>query len=497
MMTNNTKNSAQQKSKNLRKRSRTDVIVAAKVSRIENSKKDVIDPYLHSDTIPMFSSISHHSRCIIKRTLLEYIGLVRAQIVVGWIPTTNDVKLYCTQNTLLNPEVISLCLGDKLLISSTKKIRHYIRVSLENYAKMNVDRMDTGIQNDEINECLEMLDQVPLNILRKAVERDVSIGGIKYYCELNDQIQLTKLAPELCLIALKMGHFKLGAELIKAFAPEHFAVIRRLITKDNQFVLKDVQNMSTAMIKSDNLTLLHFAATYPNIKVIKSLLFKDAYNWTVLHYAAVCSSSKLLRSLLTQLPTTCIGIKNADLETILHCAARAGRVENVQLILRTAKEEECRLNTENMLLNRPLIRTVFGDGVLQNSSLFSDFKVVKNLLSTKNIDGKTALDLAVEYNRLEVVQILQQAAAAYDDDNDEKTKALFIIVLAVAAVTTVDDAADVIVDNDDDDGDDNDDDDDGDDDDDDGGDDDDDDDDDGDDGDGFLTLIIESFQSVF
>ena len=55
---------------------------------------------------------------------------------------------------------------------------------------MNVDRMDTGIQNDEINECLEMLDQVPLNILRKAVERDVSIGGIKYYCELNDQIQL-------------------------------------------------------------------------------------------------------------------------------------------------------------------------------------------------------------------------------------------------------------------------------------------------------------------
>ena len=35
-----------------------------------------------------------------------------------------------------------------------------------------------------------------------------------------------------------MGHFKLGAELIKAFAPEHFAVIRRLITKDNQFVLK-------------------------------------------------------------------------------------------------------------------------------------------------------------------------------------------------------------------------------------------------------------------
>ena len=70
MMTNNTKNSAQQKSKNLRKRSRTDVIVAAKVSRIENSKTDVIDPYLHSDTIPMFSSISHHSRCIIKRTLL-------------------------------------------------------------------------------------------------------------------------------------------------------------------------------------------------------------------------------------------------------------------------------------------------------------------------------------------------------------------------------------------------------------------------------------------
>ena len=39
--------------------------------------------------------------------------------------------------------------------------------------------------------------------------------------------------------------------------------------------------MSTAMIKSDNLTLLHFAATYPNIKVIKSLLFKDAYNWLI------------------------------------------------------------------------------------------------------------------------------------------------------------------------------------------------------------------------
>ena len=80
----------------------------------------------------------------------------------------------------------------------------------------------------------------------------------------------------------------------------------------------------------------------------------------------------------------------------------------LQLILRTAEEEECRLNTENMLLNRPLIRTVFGVGVLQNSSLFSDFKIVKNLLSTKNIDGKTALDLAVEYNRLEVIVQIQK-----------------------------------------------------------------------------------------
>ncbi|EPB74755.1 hypothetical protein ANCCEY_06180 [Ancylostoma ceylanicum] len=136
-----------------------------------------------------------------------------------------------------------------------------------------------------------------------------------------------------------------------------------------------------------NITPLHTAAINPNVKILERLRtiepninIPDTNNWYTIHYAAVCEGPEPLKFLLKNgAAPSCLTKQH---ETPLHVAARAGRKENIKILLEALAKLE----------------TTDGDA--------PTIKPEKSMINARTRGGDTALCLAVNNQRLDAVNAL-------------------------------------------------------------------------------------------
>ncbi|EYC44087.1 hypothetical protein Y032_0472g2060 [Ancylostoma ceylanicum] len=138
---------------------------------------------------------------------------------------------------------------------------------------------------------------------------------------------------------------------------------------------------------NDNITPLHTAAINPDVKILERLRsiepninIPDTNNWYTIHYAAVCEGPEPLKFLLKNgAAPSCLTKQH---ETPLHVAARAGRKENIKILLEALAKLE----------------TTDGDA--------PTIKPEKSMINARTRGGDTALCLAVKNQRLDAVNAL-------------------------------------------------------------------------------------------
>uniref|UniRef100_A0A158QL91 Poly [ADP-ribose] polymerase n=2 Tax=Haemonchus placei TaxID=6290 RepID=A0A158QL91_HAEPC len=136
-----------------------------------------------------------------------------------------------------------------------------------------------------------------------------------------------------------------------------------------------------------NITPLHTAAINPNVKILERLRtiepninIPDLNNWYTIHYAAVCEGPEPLKFLLKNGASPMALTKQH--ESPLHVAARAGRKENIKILLDAITN-----------LEAPEKGT-------------QGIKPEKSMINARTRHGDTALCFAVRYQRTEAVATL-------------------------------------------------------------------------------------------
>ncbi|EYC04258.1 hypothetical protein Y032_0089g2313 [Ancylostoma ceylanicum] len=136
-----------------------------------------------------------------------------------------------------------------------------------------------------------------------------------------------------------------------------------------------------------NITPLHTAAINPNVKILERLRtvepninIPDTNNWYTIHYAAACEGPEPLKFLVKYgAAPSCLTKQH---ETPLHAAARAGRNENIKILLEALAKLE----------------TTDGDTPTISPG--------KSMINARTRGGDTALCLAVKNQRLDAVNAL-------------------------------------------------------------------------------------------
>ncbi|UJR19473.1 hypothetical protein I4U23_022604 [Adineta vaga] len=219
-----------------------------------------------------------------------------------------------------------------------------------------------------------------------------------------------------CIVA---GHRKLAASIIDDMGTNIKYGFTRLHREILLFDHEDlVINSPCDVIEKTKanclITPIHCAAINPNTKYLKQLLanvaeynIADQYQRRPIHYAAVCEGTEPLEYLLSK--NTNLNNVDKDGNSPLHIAVTNGRADNVELLLRTAKEK-----AESNDANEQLVYEQFG--------LASIDKLNKSRYSP--------LHLAVLNNHLECVKILLKFGAKIDVFTSISTEKLTPLMLA-------------------------------------------------------------------
>ncbi|CAD6186973.1 unnamed protein product [Caenorhabditis auriculariae] len=212
--------------------------------------------------------------------------------------------------------------------------------------------------------------------------------------------------------AVRVGHRSLASALAQGVSRHNFNDLHRETLEGKlpakilpvSVVKKGFNNRSitpvhTAAITNDSKLLEKLRSIDPNINV------PDQDNWYTIHYAAVCDGPEPLKYLLKN--GGVVSSLTKKQETPLHAAARAGRAQNIRLIIKAMLDME-----------RP------ADGV-------DRAKPEKSLINSRNRKGLTALQLAVVHNKLEAVDaFLEHDIVVVDAPTSTTTNKLTALMIA-------------------------------------------------------------------
>ncbi|KAK6753164.1 hypothetical protein RB195_012642 [Necator americanus] len=193
----------------------------------------------------------------------------------------------------------------------------------------------------------------------------------------------------MVVVAARLGLRELASAFAEGVAKSNFNDLHRETLKSTGSLPDRILPVSVLKKGYDNanITPLHTAAINPNVKILERLRtiepninIPDSNNWYTIHYAAVCEGTEPLKLLLKN------GASPASLtkqhETPLHVAARAGRKENVKILLEALVKLE----------------VIDGDA--------PSIKPEKSLINARTRRGDTALCIAVRSQKLEAVKVL-------------------------------------------------------------------------------------------
>ncbi|KAH7715805.1 Protein PME-5 a [Aphelenchoides avenae] len=204
--------------------------------------------------------------------------------------------------------------------------------------------------------------------------------------------------------AVRMGHRKLAASLIEHFYDYGFNKLHKETLRNDAEPLEKFAPISVTKKANENkkITPIHTAAINPNAAYLKELCVHaadpnepDSENWYTIHYAAVCEGDGPLRLLLER--ETPIVLLNKIKESPLHCAARAGRVKNVELLVQALRK-----------MPAPIVEDDAHDIDAEPAPKKAKPVVdpATNHMNAKDKHGHTPLHLAVKYGRYDVVDFL-------------------------------------------------------------------------------------------
>uniref|UniRef100_A0A0N5AY30 Poly [ADP-ribose] polymerase n=1 Tax=Syphacia muris TaxID=451379 RepID=A0A0N5AY30_9BILA len=249
-------------------------------------------------------------------------------------------------------------------------------------------------------------------------ENDVSFGTLEFLTSLKrpPYSTLRDAYSSNIYVAIRFGNRKLAAKLIETYSSYNFNELHVQTLKNSTQPLKKFLPISVMKkaYRNRDITPLHTAAINPNVLYLKALMaveanfnIADSDSWYTIHYAAVCEGPGPLKLILDK------GIQysllNKAKELPLHCAARAGRVENVKLLLEAEKKVYKIMQSEEEdpdSLQSVMEADSEKETVAAKKKDCGANKRGPVTINAKTKDGHTPLHLAVEKNRLEVVDFL-------------------------------------------------------------------------------------------
>ncbi|VDM39831.1 unnamed protein product [Toxocara canis] len=256
--------------------------------------------------------------------------------------------------------------------------------------------------------------------------------------QLSSQIQTfleknSGIYPSSIVHAVRFGHRKLAGRLIQTYSSYNFNDLHIQTLLNDSQPLKKFKPVSVLKKGQMNysITPIHTAAINPNIAYLKALIavepnfnIPDAQNWFTIHYAAVCEGTGPLKLLLDK--GTPVALLNKAKDLPLHCAARAGRTENVKLLLEAIHKarEEAAAQEEHDAEGSQAETEDEGNGnetgPAPKKSRMAKVKGHSSLVNAKAQNGMTPLHMAAEKGHEEVVRVL---LTDHDIDVEAQTSA--------------------------------------------------------------------------
>ncbi|GMT21296.1 hypothetical protein PFISCL1PPCAC_12593 [Pristionchus fissidentatus] len=214
------------------------------------------------------------------------------------------------------------------------------------------------------------------------------------------------------LDALRYGHCGLALDLGKC--TKTFSPLAECILQYSDDATIPFESNAGRDEKSSTPTFflpIHASAARGNLEILEwfnetyynSPHLLDGENWTPLHYAAASETVHAVRFILTRGGE--VNLKNKDGHTALHVAVKAGRAENVEVLMDTIETH----------LDRSCInfKTNKGNTALHHAARGGNVDIVKSLchhphvdVYLKNDEGLSPLMVAASFGHYECVEFL-------------------------------------------------------------------------------------------
>nr|XP_042896391.1 poly [ADP-ribose] polymerase tankyrase isoform X4 [Parasteatoda tepidariorum] len=404
------------------------------------------DPSFQTNTPIPYVSSSAHSKLLIRAILLKDMAMLQSLI--------KETQKICSLNALRSVDLQLTPLTYAVLEEDHRAIRTLLTVNKRKYAnppETLLEYQNSGRYNmtmlghavKPINSCRggregnnaflkdsffcnRTYPEVNQELLKEALRAGVSIDTFNLLFAENkeDCYDYSWKKDEVLKqihIAVRNGHHKLAGQLMNEALLKGGYNIGNL---HKEVLLNDRQPLtpfkSVSVLKkaygNARITPLHCAAINPNPQYFSALLTSvpeynvtDDNGWRPIHYAAVCKSTGPLELLIAR--GVSLDEAESDGNTPLLLAARTGRAHNVDLILK---------------------HLIFSEHNKKETAITVSLqdKQCVNAVDKGNKKSYTALHIACEYGRIDVVRVLIRHKANVDKMTNAQHDKLTPLMLA-------------------------------------------------------------------